>query len=278
VGAIYIDAAPESYVHQATDLDFIRKLVGSTAVGAISTPPKPGELSGFTLDTVDIDSLKSCKPGDCMLQLTLEDIRQLQRSAPWKSSDPAAAANEFLQQTTMKMLREYMQGGNPALGVYDDKVAPTDVANEFRAMVENNKALPVELAKLQKYLVEYPNGRPADTTDTFYWANVKFGFKPTLRLVHEVTLRGGPQDDIAYTVVRKQLYASHYFKTAMDYSFCVPATNGQQHGFYLVSILSSEIGLEGMKGTLLHAVGVTRSLIELQKSMGTIKSSLEEKH
>ena len=50
--------------------------------------------------------------------------------------------------------------------------------------------------------------------DTFYWDNVNFGLKPTLRIVHVLTMGGEEPDQPAYVIAEKQLYSSHYFETA----------------------------------------------------------------
>ncbi len=42
-------------------------------------------------------------------------------------------------------------------------------------------------------------------SDMFYWAKVKFGLKPTLR-VHVVRLRGRSANEAAYAIAEKQLY------------------------------------------------------------------------
>jgi hypothetical protein len=63
---------------------------------------------------------------------------------------------------------------------------------------------------------------PDHVEDTFYWARVKFGLKPTLRVVQMVTMRGNSVDPVAYAIAEKQLYSSHYFETALDLSFCGP--------------------------------------------------------
>jgi hypothetical protein len=53
---------------------------------------------------------------------------------------------------------------------------------------------------------------------------VKFGLKPTLRVVQVVTMRGNSADQVAFANAEKQLYSSHYFETALDLSFCVRGT------------------------------------------------------
>ena len=67
---------------------------------------------------------------------------------------------------------------------------------------------------------------------------VNFGLKSTLRINHHIVARmtgeHGPIDVIAI----KQLYASHYFQTALDLSFCIPRT--PDSGFYLITVKGSE--------------------------------------
>ena len=49
---------------------------------------------------------------------------------------------------------------------------------------------------------------------------MNFGLKPTLRIVQAVIYRGASPDQPAAMAV-KQLYASHYFETALDLTACV---------------------------------------------------------
>jgi hypothetical protein len=108
---------------------------------------------------------------------------------------------------------------------------------------------------------------------------VKFGLKPTLRVVQMVSWRGKPGDDIAYATAEKQLYSSHYFETAVDLSFCVRGSTDPTHpGFYLVIALGSEqSGLTGVKGTIIRHVAVGRSVSNLEDQLADIKSKLETK-
>jgi hypothetical protein len=147
-------------------------------------------------------------------------------------------------------------------------------------MLSYTKALPERLPDFYQYLLAYPNAKPANVEDTFYWARVKFGLKPTLRAVQMVTLRGNPGDQVAYAIAEKQLYASHYFETALDLSFCIRGTDApNEPGFYLIMAMGSEqAGLTGAKGSIVRKVAVGRSVSNLQDALTTIKSTLEAEH
>jgi hypothetical protein len=276
-GAIYIHAAPEKYLQFARDFDRLRKLPNYLALGVFSDPPKPSDLKGFSFDKDDMQALKNCKPGDCLIQMPASSIEDLNRSIDWSAPDADEQVNQLLRKTALQRLLTYQRDGNQVLGVYNDKRDPTDVPQQFAHMLSYSKALPARLPDFYQYLLSYPNAKPANVEDTFYWARVKFGLKPTLRLVQLVTLRGNPTDPVAYAIAEKQLYASHYFETALDLSFCVRGSReSNQPGFFLIMAMGSEqAGLTGVKGSIVRKAAVGRSVSNLRDALSTIKNTLE---
>jgi hypothetical protein len=277
IGAIYIHAASESYLRFALDFDRLRKLPNYLALGVFSKPPQLSDLKDFSFDSDDIQALRNCKPGDCLIQMPASSIEELHRSVDWSAADVSEQVNQLLQKTVLQRLLAYQREGNQALGIYNDKRNPTEVPQQFAYMLSYSKALPQHLPDFYQYLLAYPSAKPANVEDTFYWARVKFGLKPTLRVVQVVTLRGNPADQVAYAVAEKQLYSSHYFETALDLSFCVRGSDDpKQPGFYLIMAMGSEqTGLTGFKGSIVRKAAVGRSVSNLQKALATIRSTLE---
>jgi hypothetical protein len=277
-GAIYIHATPESYLKFAQDFDRLRELPNYLALGVFSNPPQASDLKDFSFDNDDIKALKNCKPGDCLIQMPTSSIEALQSSIDWSAPDAGAQVNRQLQKTALQRLLDYQQQGNPVLGVYNDKRDPTEVPQQFAYMLSYSKALPENLPDFYQYLLDYPKAKPS-IEDAFYWARVKFGLKPTLRIVQMVTMRGSPSDPVAYAIAQKQLYASHYFETALDLSFCVRGSDdSKQPGFYLIMAMGSEqAGLTGVKGTIVRKTAVGRSVSNLQNALRNIKTTLEGK-
>lgn len=275
-GAVYIHAAPESYVKFAHDFDRLRKVPSYLALGVLSKPPQMSDLKGFAFESDDIKDLKNCKPGDCLIQMPASSIEELQRSVNWSAADVNDQVNQLLRTTALQHLLAYQREGNEILGVYNDKHDPTEVPQQFAYMLSYNKVLAENLPDFYHYLLAYPNARPANVEDSFYWARVKFGLKPTLRLVQVVTMRGAPADPVAFAIAEKQLYSSHYFETALDLSFCVRGYDQEQPGFYLVTTMGSEqAGLTGVKGSMVRKAAVGRSVSNLQRALTTIKNTLE---
>jgi hypothetical protein len=168
----------------------------------------------------------------------------------------------------------YRQHGNQVLGSYNDKREPTQVSEQF----SYSRALPKYLPDFYTYLLTYPDGKPTNVEDTFYWAKVKFGLKPTLRVVHVLTMRGAAGVEPAYVIAEKQLYSSHYFETALDLTFCIRENvSSKQPGFYLIMAMGSEqAGLAGFKGSIVRKVAMDRSASSLQKSLTAIKAAVEK--
>ena len=278
-GAIYIHAAPEAYLRFARDFDRLRKTPSYLALGEFNDPPKLSDLKEFAFDNEDIQALRRCRPGDCQIQAPASSKEEFHRSIDWSASNVSAQVNELSRKTALQFLLAYQQDGNQVFGVYNDKRKPTEVAQQFAYMLSYYKALTEHLPELYEYLLSYPNGKPTNVENAFYWAKVKFGLKPTLRIVHVVMMRGGPADEVAYAVAEKQLYSSHYFSTALDLSFCVRGgADPKNQGFYLIMALGSEqAGLTGLKGSIVREAAVSRAVASLRNALTTIKDTLESR-
>jgi len=279
-GAVYIHAAPESYLRFALDFNRLRKLPNYLALGVFSNPPQLSDLKGFALDSNDISALKNCKPSDCQIQLPSSGMEELHKSVNWSAADVNDQVNQLLQKAILQGLIVYQREGNSALGSYNDKPDPTEVPKQFAYMLSYDKVLPKRLPDFYNYLLAYPNSKPANVENTLYWARVKFGLKPTLRVVQVVTMHGKPGDPIIYAIAEKQLYSSHYFETALDLSFCIPGSDDpKQPGFYLITAMGSEqTGLTGVKGSIVRKTAVGSSVSNLKDALTTIKNALEVSH
>lgn len=274
-GSVYVEAKPESYLEFASDIDALRKLPGYLAVQKFSDPPQLSDLDGFSLEEEDIKELKKCKPGNCEVQLPTEAIETFQQSVDWSAPDLADHVNRQARQMAFQALQSYMQGGNATLGTYRDKNHPAIVAENFESLLGRSKALPVYLPDLNHYLLEYPKVKLDNVETVFYWEKVNFGLKPTFRMVQKIVYRGTGGRQAAYAVAEKQLYASHYFETAMDLTVCArdPQRPG---GFYLITLKGSkQAGLTGLKGSIVRKVAVDKTRSSLERVLVSIKQKLE---
>src|SRR4030095_4692004 len=120
---------------------------------------------------------------------------QFQKPVNWTAPDAASQASRLAQQMALQALLAYEKGGNEALGVYRDKDHPTRVAETFQSLLARLKSLPVYLPDVNRLLLEYPEVQLENAHSEFYWEKVDFGLKPTVRMVQQITYRGGTAAD-----------------------------------------------------------------------------------
>jgi hypothetical protein len=276
-GAVYIHASPETFFQFARNFDRLREVPGFLALGVFTDPPQLSDLRGFEFNSEDIQALKDCEPGNCRIQMPATSIEELHRTINWSAADVDEQVNQLLQKTAFELLLAYQREGNEALGVYNDKRDPTAVPEQFAYLLSYGNALAEHQPDFYHYLLTYPRGKPASFEETFYWAKVKFGLKPTLRIEHMVTMRGRTADPVACAIAKKQLYSSHYFQTALDLSLCIrEGDDPKQPGFYLLKALGSEqAGLTGFKGSIVRKTAVGRAVSNLQKALAALRTTLE---
>jgi hypothetical protein len=95
--------------------------------------------------------------------------------------------------------------------------------------------------------------------------------------VQAVVYQGDHPTDPSYAIAVKQLYATHYFETALDLTICVrDVDNPERRGFYLITLKGSEqAGLTGFKGQLVRKVAVSKTHASLERALAAIKQRLE---
>src|SRR6266853_1855011 len=277
-GSVYVQSTPEKYLKLASDIDALRKLPSYLAIRKFSDPPQFSDLDGFTLEAGDIKQLKNCEPGKCDVQLPTEAMDAFKQSVNWSAPDAANQVNRLAQKMALEAIQRYIQGGNAALGTYLDKHHPAVVGETFASLHSRSKALPVYLPELERYLLDYPEAKSENIQSEFYWEKVNFGLKPTIRIVKAIVYRGPRSTDPAYAVAVKQLYASHYFETALDLTVCVRDQESPDRGFYLITLKGSQqAGSTGLKGGIVRKVAVDKTRSSLERALGAIKQKLESR-
>lgn len=273
-GAVLIDGTPETYLKVARDIQRLNRASGYLGVGEISDRATVSDLGAVAFDADDVKALKSCREGACDLQLPIASIQEFRDGVDFSRPDAADQANALARAMVLRLVRTYQQGGHRALGEYRDKQHPARIGEQFETMMSRASVLPDVLPELRQYLLEYPNASLANAESFFYWEKVDFGLKPTIRVNHAVIYRGRTQGHDFGAVAIKQLYATHYFHTALDVSVCVDNAAGR---FYLLTLKGSQQeGLTGMKGSILRKVAVDKTRGALESALASIKRTMEQ--
>jgi hypothetical protein len=277
-GAVHIDGTPETFLRAARDVQRLRSTPGYLGIGELPERATTADLSALTFEPDDVKALRTCREGACDVQLPASSIEAFRAGVDFSQPDAAARVNALARTMVLEMVQSYQQGGDQALGDYRDKQHPARVAGEFQTMMTRASVLPDVLPGLRRYLLDYPHVSLANAQSFFYWEKVEFGLKPTVRVNHAVVYRGRAEGRDFGAVAIKQLYATHYFHTALDVSVCVDDTAaGTARGFYLLTLKGSQQdGLTGVKGSMLRKVVVDKTRHSLENALASIKRSVEQ--
>jgi hypothetical protein len=277
-GVVHIQASTERFIQRFRDIERFESGSGIPQIGRFSVLPRPEYLAALTLPTEDVEALRRCRLGDCDVKLSAAAMSQFRNNVDWSSPNAVRQANEVARGMLFALVRQYQMEGNEALGHYDDGDETLQVADEFRALLPSRDLLPAPVPALIAYLDDYPRGRPAGAEDFFYWSVVDFGLKPTLRLIHVTIypMDDRPRSDVAYAIAIKQLYASHYFHSALELRFLVDDGRFGKRGFYLLSITRSRTdGMTGFTGSFLRPIISRRSRNGVHRYLEHVKRQVE---
>lgn len=274
-GAIFVKGEPAKFVQTFVNVEKMVDGKNYLAAKRFGNPPKIDELKGLKLDPEDLEELESCEPGDCKVQLGAAAMKAFRTKVNWRAGDAAQQATRLAKELALGGLKAYQSGGNRALGVYLDQDDPVHVEHVFRTVLGRAKDLPRATPEFHKYLLDYPQYRPKDTVDHFNWEVVDFGLKPTFRMNH-IIVHQPPRARGNWVVASKQLYATHYFQTALDMWVCVQDTVGGKKGFYLLTLKGSrQEGLTGFKGKLMRPIVLSKTEEAMGKALESLKRRLE---
>jgi hypothetical protein len=272
-GAVWVSAPIGRYVTALSDIERFESGSAFRVTKRISDPARVEDFAALALTDEDVRDLETCKVGDCELKLGTEALARLRANVNWTRSDRKQQVEAVVRQIAVDYVTAYREGGNRRLAVYRDREAPTFVEEEFRLLIERAPELTGYMPALREFLLAYPRPPSAPTDDFFYWQDVSFGLKPTLRINHV----GIQQSAEGALVASKLLYSSHYFWTALELRALVPDP-ARGDGFWLATINRSRSdGLSGFTGRIIRGRVREEARKGLEQGLTATKARLEAK-
>src|SRR2546427_1478305 len=233
-GAVRVQADKAAALRRFREIEFVRRAPSVLESGWFSTPPRPADLEGLTLEDSDVEAAQKCRPGDCALKLASSAIERVRAEVVGPLAEAKPKATALVRRMLVEYVAAYQTGGIGALATYNDKEKPQETPAEFRKLLTASPFLVEYVPEFHRYVEEYPRGRLDGVEDFFYWTKDKFGPKPTIS-VHHVTLWQDPRSPGRTLVCSKRIYASHYFQSGLDLVALVDEPSGQK-GFYLMEL------------------------------------------
>ena len=273
-GAVRINAPASRLVAVVRDIERLEQGGGFIATRKFSSPPREADMAAFQLPEQDIASLRTCRPGRCEVKLGQRALQAV-AAIDWDAASAPAQANRLMRRMGVECIQRYRSGGNAALPVYQDAGSPVSIAGEFEDMVRRLPGL-AAIPEVAAYLLQYPRARPAGVQDFFYWSLAEFGLKPVLRLNHVVIHPTRPASGLQYAITTKQLYASHYFHTALELRMLVDDAERPGRAHYLVVLnVARADGFGGLLGGVVKGKARTGALNGLGSALVAMKRRAE---
>jgi hypothetical protein len=271
-GAVWVAAPPQLYVKAVTDIENFEKGKNFRVTKTISDPARLEDFAQFVIPPDDFEDLKECRVGDCEIKLGHKSLELLRTRVDWSKPTAAADVNALVRQLALEYVNAYREGGNARLAEYRDQERPTFVAKEFESMIQRMPEMTEYLHDLRRYLLEYPKYTLAGSKDFLYWQEAVFGLKPTARINH-VVIAERPE---GIAIASKQLYATHYFWTALELRLLVPDP-ARGKGFWFVNVNRSRSdGLTGFVGRIIRGKVRGEARNGMEAVLKITKTNLEQ--
>ena len=206
-------------------------------------------------------------------------MEELKTKIDWSAPDANLRAEDLVHRLWVARLDGYQRNGDAGLAVYYDTKSPYSVADGLHSLIGEETLIAARFPALVRYAKEYPALKPAGAEDLFYWQEAAFGLKRVIRSEHVIIQerRGGP--DPHYAVISKMLFATHYFRAALEFNYVHPVrtSSGEPAVYFFAAQRSYVDGMTGVKGAVLHRIAESRSPGTLGENLQLAKERLEGK-
>lgn len=237
------------------------------AVRRFSDPPRADDLRSLELDAGDLDALGECRPGDCSLKLSEQEIAALAPIARTRRAGWQGQVQEAFRDALLARATNYLASGLAGAPPYRDRNAAVRLDDEFQRLVGQSGFLASRVPTLIEFLNRYPTLRSPEVESFLYWSKEILGRKPVVSITHVTITRRSHSADAL--VVSRQVYASHY----MTGSIAVTAIAGEAPRYLLYLNRSRVDVLDGFFG------GLARRIVEgrLRDEAGQVVDSLRRR-
>ena len=274
-----LNVPSEFFLEKVHDIVNFKKSDNVLQIGKFSDPPRIEDLANLTLDRDEIDTIRRCRLNRCDFKLSAANIDRFRKEINWSAPDYPERASALMREVMLEFVRAYLNGGNSALGDYNDKPYKLNLADEFRSLLQPTAYMYGYGPEFHKYLSEFPNSRSGHVEGFLYWSKEKFGLKPVISATHVAVYRSSPVTDSDILIASKGIYANHYFDASLGMTAFVHRTVSNQSQTYLIYINRSKA--DALRGMF---AGFKRSLISgslrdgAKKNMEMIKQKLESEY
>ncbi len=274
-----LDVPGDFFLDRVRDIINFKMSDNVLQIGKFSDPPRLEDLAGLTLDPVDIDAIRRCRVKACDVKMSSKFIERFRKEVNWSESNYRSRVTELMRQMLLEGVQAYLQGGNAALGAYNDKANELRLADEFRSLLQPASYMYEYVPEFQKYLEDFPHAHLDNVENFLYWSKEKFGLKPVTTVTHITIYKRLHTNGLDVMIASKGIYASHYFEASLGLTGFIQSQHSEPSRSFLIYINRSRA--DALRGLF---AGLKRSLISgslrdgAKKNMEMIKQKLETEY
>jgi hypothetical protein len=274
VGAVRIAASRERLIERYRDIASLERSSLVLRAAVFGTPPRPEDLLQAPFEEYNLD-LRSCRPGDCRVRLSAEDIARFHREVDWNSPDWQSRSASVWRRVLAAHTVAYLEQGRRGLPHFMNKTEPLSMASELTQLLEHFKFLAAYSPELHHYIQEFGPRVPAGAAQLVYWTKEDFGVRPILRISHQVVYRVDAPVKAAL-IVTNQIYADHYLDASLGVMMALETGAPGQDQFDMIAVNRARTrSLSGFFRRLVRRTVQSRSGAAMTKILTSTKASLE---
>lgn len=243
-------------------------------IGSFSNQPTLDDLKGLTIDSRDIEDLRTCVVGNCKLKLSAMMIERLQKEVDWEAPDYHSQASQLLKVMLLDYVRDYLARGDVALIEYNDKAKTVRLAEEQYALKAGTSYIYEGLPKFWQYLKGFPELKLANVENAMVWSKMKFGLKPVIAINHITIYKNEKEAGPQILIASKQIYANHYFDSSLALTAFVNIPGASPGSYLFYENRSRADGLGGMFGKIKRGIVEDRAVDGLKAILAQSKANL----
>jgi hypothetical protein len=233
-GIVGIKESREAYAGKARDFRTSLRAPTRTRFGIFHDPAVAEDVEAVVVSASDLEEMKNCRPGNCVAKLPATDMQRLQSEIDWTAPDLRDQLTARARKRLVEYVAEYRASGDSAMVVYDDRARQNVHSSDvFAALLAASPYLYQTIPSLQRYFATYPHDTLPGAAEVVFWAeDVLPRLRPILSVTHRLVY--APPELPGLTVIAsKQIYANHYFESALDVSCVEDGAPGGTAGSYL---------------------------------------------
>jgi hypothetical protein len=247
------------------------------AISRVSDTPRLQDLKGLTLEGDEASDILDCRPGDCSLKLSGDEMRTLQQAAAQEGSTDGArnaALESAYQGVMLRRIENYLAGGLAGLPNDDSTSDTLRPADTLAALLDHTQFLSAHTPGFAKYLVGFPRASMPGVESFVYWSKEQIAGKPIVSATHVSTLRSDAPGVPEGLVATVGIFSTHYVNASLGVMAVARAAPGEPG--YLVYMNRSQVDvLGGMFGGLVRMVVQRRLRSEATEVLSDIRKRLE---